>query len=149
MQTVIAKIEHELPWLNVGIGEFGNKKFRKQNSLPTTSINCIATKHRYLSLFPEADGVWTIVLFVGNGSGSAFFSKRITRPRATFAVYSFFLEELLEALEQSLGMGPDIEEPSGQQRDSEIQKQVMLVRQAIKIEASVVHKDDPYDLSHL
>ena len=59
----------------------------------------------------------------------------------------FFLEELLEALEQTLGMGRDREEPSGQQRDSEVQKQVMLVRQAIKIEASVVHKDEPYDLS--
>lgn len=147
MKEVLSQIQHSLPWLNVDLGEFGDKKFRKQNSLPSTTINCIATKHRYLAVYPEGDGVWTIAVFVGNGMGSAFFNKRITRPRAKFAVYSFFLEELLEALQDTLGVGSDRDEPSGKQRDAEIQKQIKLVQKAVKIEDAVEHQPETYKIS--
>jgi hypothetical protein len=147
MKEILAQIEEALPWLSIELGGFGDKKFRKQNSLPSTSINCMATKHRYLALFPESDRVWTIVVFTSNGLGSAFFHKRISRPRAKFAVYSFFLEELLEAIEDTLGVGSDRDESSGKQRDIEIQKQIKLVQKAIKTEDSVEYQPETYRIS--
>lgn len=144
MREVLSQLSHSLPWLDAAVGELGDKRFRKLHSLPSISLNCKATKHRYLALYPEPNSIWTIIVFTSNGMGSANFHKRISRPRAKFAVYSFFLEELAEALEQTLGTGFDRDEPSGRQRDLEIQQQLKLVRAAIKNEAAVEHEPETF-----
>lgn len=147
MIKVLNQIRAGLPWLEIEISAFGDKKFCKENYLPRESINCAATKHRLLALYREDGNRWSISTFASNGMGYAFLHERITRPRADFAVYPFFLDVLLSALEETVGVGADQGQESAKMRDAEILNQIKLVKKAIKDESTKVHEPETYTIN--
>lgn len=144
MHDILEQINEALPDLNVEIAEFGDKKFRNQNFLPKVSLNCQASRHRYVVLYQERDNIWSVSTFLSNGMGHFMFSERLTRTRARFAVFPMFLEVLLVALQDSLGVG---NQPKGielEQREAEIKRHIQQVTKTLKIEASKTREPEVY-----
>lgn len=103
MSTLLSKLDSALPWLGATSGSLGDKKFRKEHALPQSSVFFQASPNRVLAVFQESSLNWTIVTFTTNLQLTHLnFSKRITRPRAEFAVLEFVVEEVVECLSENL-----------------------------------------------
>lgn len=103
MSTILSKLDSALPWLGATSGSLGDKKFRKEHALPQTSVFFQASPNRVLAVFQESSLNWTVVTFTTNLQLTHLnFSKRITRPRAEFAVLEFVVEEVVECLSENL-----------------------------------------------
>ncbi len=144
MHDILEQINEAIPGLTVEISEFGDKKFRNQNFLPKVSLHCQASKHRYVVLYQERDNIWSVSTFLSNGRGHVIFSERLTRTRAHFAVFPMFLEVLLVALNDSVGVGIEPKDAEREQREAVIKRHILQAKQAIKIEASKKREPEVY-----
>lgn len=103
MSTLLTKLDSTLPWLRAESGPLGDKKFRKQHGLPPTSLNLLPSPNRVIAVYQESSLNWTVMTFTTNMQLTYLnFSKRLTKPRAEFAVLEFVLEEVVECLSENL-----------------------------------------------